>query len=175
MESGNVICVQRYHSPCGDLMLGSFEGRLCLCDWAIGERPDFIGGRLRRVLKAGIVDAPSDTVCMAFSQLDEYFKGVRREFDIPLLFAGTGFQKKIWDKIQEIPYGGTVSYGELAMMAGMPSAVRATANAVGANAISVFVPCHRVIGGDGSLTGYAGGLAAKKMLIELESGCSICF
>ena len=91
------------------------------------------------------------------------------QFDIPMLFAGTDFQKKVWHKLLEIPYGVTISYGELATQLGMPKAVRAVANANGANAISIIVPCHRVIGSDHSLTGYGGGLAAKKKLLELES------
>ena len=102
-------------------------------------------------------------------QLDEYFDGKRTVFDIPMLFAGTDFQKKVWHKLLEIPYGVTISYGELATQLGMPKAVRAVANANGANAISIIVPCHRVIGSDHSLTGYGGGLAAKKKLLELES------
>ena len=89
-------------------------------------------------------------------------------FDIPLLFIGTEFQKNVWHKLLEIPYGKTVSYGELAKLLGIPKAVRAVANANGANAISIFAPCHRVIGSDHSLTGYGGGLAAKRLLLDLE-------
>ena len=101
--------------------------------------------------------------------MDEYFAGKRRNFTIPLLFVGTDFQKKVWNKLLEIPYGKTVSYGELARMIDMPKAVRAVANANGANAISILAPCHRVIGSDRSLTGYGGGLAAKKLLLDLET------
>ena len=90
-------------------------------------------------------------------------------FDIPILFTGTDFQKKVWHKLLEIPYGQTLSYGEMTKRLDIPNAVRAVANANGANAISIFVPCHRVIGSDRSLTGYGGGLAAKKYLLELES------
>ena len=85
-----------------------------------------------------------------------------------MLFAGTDFQKKIWTALREIPCGETVSYGELARRVGMPAAVRAAANAVGANALAVVVPCHRVVGSDRSLTGYAGGLDAKKFLLDSE-------
>ena len=81
----------------------------------------------------------------------------------------TDFQKKVWDELLKIPYGQTISYGEMARRIGMPKAVRAVANANGANAISILAPCHRVIGSDGSLTGYGGGLAAKRMLLELEA------
>ena len=106
---------------------------------------------------------------MACRQLDEYFRHERQSFDLPLFFVGTEFQKKVWQTLLTIPYGTTVSYAYLARRIGMPRAVRAVANANGANAISIFVPCHRVIGSDGSLTGYGGGLPAKKYLLELEN------
>ena len=89
---------------------------------------------------------------------------------MPLLFAGSGFQEKVWRGLMDVPYGETVTYGELAQTLDVPKSVRAVANANGANAISIFVPCHRVIGRDGSLTGYGGGLAAKKFLLEMERG-----
>lgn len=164
----NTIRIQRYHSPCGDLMLGSLEGKLCLCDWAVEKHRDIVDIRLRKILQAVYEEKPSDIIGEAARQLDEYFDGKRRAFDIPLLFVGTDFQKKVWHKLLEIPYGTTLSYGELAVRLDMPKAVRAVANANGANALSIFAPCHRVIGSDRSLTGYAGGLAAKKLLLDLE-------
>ena len=87
---------------------------------------------------------------------------------MPLLFVGSHFQKSVWQMLLEIPYGQTISYGEMARRIGMPKAVRAVANANGANAISIFAPCHRVIGSDRSLTGYGGGLDTKKFLLALE-------
>ena len=87
---------------------------------------------------------------------------------MPLLFVGSDFQKSVWQMLLEIPYGQTISYGEMARRIGIPKAVRAVANANGANAISIFAPCHRIIGSDRSLTGYGGGLEAKKFLLELE-------
>ena len=104
----------------------------------------------------------------AARQLDEYFARQRREFDVPLLLVGTDFQKTVWRELLKIPFGVTFSYGDMARRIGKPGAVRAVANANGANSISVFVPCHRVIGSDNSLTGYGGGLDAKRMLLELE-------
>lgn len=164
-----VIRTQRYHSPCGDLLLGSFEERLCLCDWDTEQRRETIDNRLRKLLNACYEEKPSDITEEAAGQLDEYFRGERTEFDIPLLFAGTEFQKKVWHRLLEIPYGSTLSYGQLALQLGTPQAVRAVANANGANALSIFVPCHRVIGSNHSLTGYAGGLEAKKRLLSLEA------
>lgn len=164
----STIHIQPYHSPCGDLTLGSLGGRLCLCDWTTQRRKGIIGTRLARILHAGFEIRPSAIIAKAERQLDEYFAGKRTTFDIPLLFAGTAFQKRVWDALLEIPYGETVSYVGLAGLLGKPEAVRATANAIGANAISIFVPCHRIIGSDGTLTGYAGGLDAKKHLLQLE-------
>ncbi len=101
-------------------------------------------------------------------QLDEYFSGRRREFDIALELVGTEFQKRVWEGLRRIPYGHTVSYGEQAAALGRPTAVRAVAGANGRNKISIVLPCHRVIGADGSLTGYGGGVERKKALINYE-------
>lgn len=171
----NRIHIQRYHSPCGDLMLGSFEDKLCLCDWAVEKHRDIVDIRLRKILQADYEESPSPVIEEARKQLDEYFEGKRTTFDIPLLFAGTEFQKSVWHELLKIPYGKTISYGELAKRLGMPRAVRAVANANGANAISIITPCHRVIGSNHSLTGYAGGLNAKKKLLELETYVKLLF
>ena len=172
MHKKNIIKTRRYESPCGTLLLGSFDDRLCLCDWQVEKHRDYVDRRLKRVLRAEFGAGTSEVIEETVRQLDEYFAGKRKEFDVPLLFVGTDFQKKVWNELLNIPYGQTVSYGEMARRIGMPQSVRAVANANGANAISIFAPCHRVIGSDGSLTGYGGGLAAKKMLLELESGSS---
>lgn len=169
MKGKNRIITGRYESPCGTLMLGSFADRLCLCDWQMGhEHNNRVNGRLRRMLGAEFEAGGSPVIDEAKIQLDEYFAGARREFDVPLLFAGTDFQRRVWAALLTIPYGQTVSYGEMARRIGMPTAVRAVANANGANAISIFAPCHRVIGSDRKLTGYAGGLAAKTFLLQME-------
>lgn len=164
----NIIRTQRYHSPCGDLILGSFGDKLCLCDWTIEKLRIAVDKRILQNLQACYEEKTSDTIEKAVRQLDEYFNRERTTFDIPLLFIGTEFQKNVWYKLMEIPYGKTISYGELAKLLGVPKAVRAVANANGANAISIFAPCHRVIGSDHSLTGYGGGLAAKRLLLDLE-------
>lgn len=162
------IIVREYGAPCGRLVLGAFANRLCLCDWVQGKHREQNEQRLRRILSADFRTGTSSLLDAAALQLDEYFAGQRRRFDIPLLLTGTEFQKKVWQALLEIPYGATISYGELASRIGMPHAVRAVANANGANAISIFAPCHRVIGSDNSLTGYAGGLPAKQYLLGLE-------
>lgn len=162
------IIVQRYASPCGELLLGAFDGRLCLCDWQVEKHRGFVDRRLMRLLHADMQEGTCEVIETAARQLDEYFASKRKTFDVPLLFVGTDFQKKVWNDLLRIPYGETVSYGGMAARIGMPKAVRAVANANGANAISIFAPCHRVIGSDKSLTGYGGGLEAKKYLLELE-------
>ena len=106
---------------------------------------------------------------LAREQLDEYFAGERSSFDLALAAAGSPFQERVWRALLEIPYGETISYGELARRIGRPDAVRAVGTANGRNPISIVVPCHRVIGADGSLTGYGGGLDRKQFLLELES------
>lgn len=104
----------------------------------------------------------------AVRQLDDYFAGTRRDFDLTLAPAGTEFQRAVWDELTRIPYGGTISYAELAQRIGRPKAVRAVGAANGANPIPIVIPCHRVIGANGTLTGYGGGLPIKQHLLALE-------
>lgn len=103
------------------------------------------------------------------TQLDEYFHGIRKTFDIRLDLRGTDFQRSVWQALCTIPYGTTISYGQLAQRIANPRAVRAVGLANGRNPVSIIVPCHRVIGANGSLTGYGGGLANKRILLELEA------
>lgn len=105
----------------------------------------------------------------AISQLSEYFKGDRIKFDLKLAPEGTDFQKKVWSQLQQIPFGKTQTYQQIANQLGDPKVIRAAASANGKNPIAIIIPCHRVIGSDGSLTGYAGGLHRKKWLLEHES------
>lgn len=168
MKKENTIKTRRYESPCGILMLGSFDDKLCLCDWQVEKHRDHVDRRLKRMLNAEFEEGTSEVIDKAIKQLDEFFAGQRKIFDIPLLFVGTDFQKTVWNELLKIPFGKTVSYGEMARRIGMPKAVRAVANANGANSMSIFAPCHRVIGSDHSLTGYGGGLDAKRTLLKLE-------
>jgi methylated-DNA-[protein]-cysteine S-methyltransferase len=126
-------------------------------------------GRTAIAVRAGwqAVDEPFGEVR---SQLAEYFGGRRRAFDLPLAMTGSPFQRRVWSALRQIPYGETISYGELARRIDVPSAARAVGVANGHNPVSVIVPCHRVIGADGSLTGYGGGLERKRLLLELEAG-----
>lgn len=106
----------------------------------------------------------------AITQLDEYFRGERKSFDLKIEMTGTDFQKKVWNQLRQIPFGETVSYKQLAERIGKPRAIRAVGQANGRNPISILVPCHRVLGANGTLTGYAGGLHSKNYLIALEKG-----
>ena len=164
----NIIRTRIYESPCGSLLLGSYGDMLCLCDWLAEKHHGRVRRRLERLLNAAFEEETSPVTDEAARQLDEYFAGRRRAFNLPLLFAGTEFQKAVWGELLKIPFGETVSYGSIAQRIGMPKAVRAVANANGANPLSVFVPCHRVVGSDRSLTGYGGGIEAKRRLLELE-------
>ena len=189
----------RYQSPCGEMLLGAAGDRLCLCNWTQELHPGRVEQRLRTILKAQFEDCGQITVTETTAsqsrqsdggvpeqcrtsmpevlrrtvrELDEYFRGERREFDIPLLLAGSDFQKRVWQQLPRIPYGQIASYSELAAAIGSPRSVRAVANANGANTISIILPCHRVIGSDGRLTGYGGGIDTKRYLLELESNKS---
>jgi len=118
--------------------------------------------------------SPDDIkVVNVFAQLKEYFKRQRKEFDLALEIIGTDFQKKVWNELTKIPYGETISYGELAEWMGNKNKMRAVGAANGANPIPIIIPCHRVIGIDGSLTGYGGGLDVKQKLLELEGSWTL--
>jgi methylated-DNA-[protein]-cysteine S-methyltransferase len=146
-------------SPIGDLLLvGDIAALHCLY-MLQAPRPARISDSWRREPGA---------FAETERQLDEYFAGQRTAFDLPLSMHGTPFQRSVWSALREIGYGQTASYGEIARRVGRPGAARAVGIANGRNPISIVVPCHRVIGADGSLTGYGGGLERKRYLLELE-------
>lgn len=117
---------------------------------------------------AGAVEGRTPLIDEAAEQLNGYFRGERREFDLPLSPSGTPFRLKVWEELRRIPYGLTVTYGQVAAAVGDPKASRAVGMANNRNPLAIIVPCHRVVGADGSLTGYAGGLANKELLLALE-------
>lgn len=156
---------QIYSSPIGDLILCEEDGRLTMVEFADPDteyksHPDLQGQNT----------APELTPLLAETvrQLDQYFAGKRRDFDLPLAPQGTPFQQLVWAALRQIPYGTTASYGQIAEAIGNPKASRAVGMANNRNPIAVIIPCHRVIGADGSLVGYGGGLPIKKQLLELE-------
>ena len=162
------INIQYFNSSCGLFVLASFGDKLCLCDWSNNPCAERNKRRIERYLNASFKIETTSTLEETKRQLDEYFAGNRKAFTIPLHFVGTDFQQQVWNELLNIPYGATISYKEIAQNIGKPKAVRAVAGAIGANGISILIPCHRVIGSDKSLTGYAGGLKAKKMLLQIE-------
>lgn len=164
------IHIQYFESPLGELILGTFELQLCLCDWLSSPKRSAVDKRIRRGLRSDYSEEPDPVLQEARTQLEHYFDGQRKVFTIPLLTVGTSFQKSVWDNLLKIPFGTTASYRDLAARIGNPQAVRAVAGANGLNAISIFIPCHRVIGNDGTLVGYGGGLDVKAGLLQLESG-----
>ena len=169
----SIIKIWQYDSPCGALLLGDYTGQLCLCDWILLLRQTLALKRVSRFFDAICTDGKTPLLERVVAQLDEYFKGVRRDFDLPLLMVGTDFQQRVWQELLQIPYGETISYLHLANHIGRPRAVRAVASACGANLMSIIIPCHRVIGNDGTVTGYAGGVDAKRFLLELEAKNSV--
>ncbi|MDA3615479.1 methylated-DNA--[protein]-cysteine S-methyltransferase [Polluticaenibacter yanchengensis] len=164
----NTVFLQYYKTDFGNLIIGDFQNRLCLLDWQYRAKREQVDGRIANYLKAEFVEKETPLHQEVIVQLEEYFRQQRTNFDIPLLLAGSDFQKKVWQALLEIPHGQTVSYLSLSRQLGDEKAIRAVASANGANAISIIVPCHRVIGSGGELTGYAGGIDAKKKLLLLE-------
>lgn len=154
--------------PFGELILGVYKNQLCICDWFYRKMRSSIDKRIQTGLNSEFTERETETSTITKLQLTEYVKGERKVFDLPLLLIGTEFQKKVWNELLTIPYGTTSTYLELSKKIGDEKAIRAVATANGANAISIIVPCHRIIGSDGKLVGYAGGLPAKKKLLDLE-------
>lgn len=163
-----IVHLQYYASPCGEIVLASVEDKLCLCDWNEHPCAEKNMRRLVRLLNAEFVEETSAVLERTKIQLDEYFAGLRRTFDLPLHLVGTDFQKRVWNALLEIPYGETRSYKEIALKVDNLKGVRAVAQAIGANGICIIIPCHRVVGSDHSLTGFAGGLEVKRFLLGIE-------
>jgi methylated-DNA-[protein]-cysteine S-methyltransferase len=157
-----------FRSPLGELMLVANQSALVGvyfigCDHVPMESKTWLGNAKHPIL------------LRAIQELTEYFAGKRKAFSLPLQFVGTEFQKKIWNQIARIPHGKTMSYAELARLAGSPKAIRAAGTSTGRNPISIIVPCHRVVGKGGDLCGFAGGLHKKRFLLALESGGQLDF
>jgi methylated-DNA-[protein]-cysteine S-methyltransferase len=157
----NTMLYTTTESPIGELLLAGDGRALHRLDMREGKRPVAIDPSWTR---------DDGAFAEVSRQLGEYFDGARRAFDVPLALAGNQFELRVWKALCEIPYGETASYGEIAKRIGEPGAPRAVGLANGRNPIAVIVPCHRVIGADGSLTGYGGGLERKRLLLDLESG-----
>ncbi len=164
----STIDIHYYKSPAGELIMGSFNHELCLCDWRYRRMRATIDQRIQLGLNASYTEGDSPVIQSAIHQLKTYFEGVLEVFDIPLRLIGSAFQQKVWNALLNIPYGKTETYLGLSRTLGDDKAIRAVAAANGANALSIIVPCHRIVGSQGELTGYAGGLNAKRKLLLLE-------
>lgn len=150
-------------------MIASLNERLVMSDWVDGWHHKAILNRFNKLIGLPFVEGSSRVIEDAIHQLEEYFRKERHGFDLPLTLIGTDFQKDVWHALQTIPYGSCPTYADIAQAIGKPKAVRAVGGAVGQNPFSIIIPCHRVVGANQSLTGYGGGLEAKKYLLALET------
>jgi methylated-DNA-[protein]-cysteine S-methyltransferase len=166
------IITKHIKTSVGELILGSFNNQLCLADWRYRKMRSAIDTRIKNGLNSEFEIGTSEVIEETEEQLSQYFEEERTEFEIPLLMVGTDFQKQVWNALIQIPYGKTETYLGLSKSLENEKAIRAVASANGANAVSIIVPCHRIIGSNGDLVGYAGGLPAKKKLLELEGALS---
>ena len=162
------ICIQYHKTKIGELILGSFEDKLCLLDFNYRKMRNAVDDRIKKGLNADFIEEDSEIIEKTRTELNEYFKENRREFDVPIQMVGTDFQKNVWNALLKVAYGTTSTYLQLAKDINNGKAVRAVAGANGANAIAIIIPCHRIIGSSGELVGYAGGLPTKKRLLTLE-------
>ena len=162
------INIQYCKTKIGELILGSFEGKLCLLDFRYRKMRKTVDERIKKGLNAKFAENNTEIIEKTLAELDEYFHGNRKEFDVPLKMVGTDFQKRVWEALLRVPFGTTSTYLQLAKNIKNEKAVRAVAAANGANSMSIIIPCHRIIGSNGKLVGYAGGLPIKKQLLKLE-------
>jgi AraC family transcriptional regulator of adaptative response/methylated-DNA-[protein]-cysteine methyltransferase len=169
-QDHHLIPSTRILTPLGPMLAGATDDGICLLEFVDRRMLETQISRLSKLLNARVVPGSHRHFVTLNQQLDEYFSGRRKTFDIPLTLPGTPFQKKVWAGLQAIPYGCTRSYKEQAQAIGSPDAVRAVAKANGDNRIAILIPCHRVIGINGELVGYGGGLSRKQYLLKLESG-----
>ncbi|SSY70464.1 methylated-DNA--[protein]-cysteine S-methyltransferase [Alysiella crassa] len=156
-------------TPLGEMLAICSATGLCLLEFVGQARLDSEIRQIAQAKRAAIFFQPHDLLKEVAEQVQSYFSGSLKQFSVPIDFVGTDFQQRVWRILQTIPYGETISYAEQAAKLGNPKAVRAVAAANGRNKISIIVPCHRVIGSNGTLTGYAGGLSRKQFLLDLES------
>lgn len=168
-KTKTVINLMRLETPIGPMFAGAVEEGVCLLEFTDRRMLETEFKQLKKLLNATIIQGHHPHFDLLQEQLNEYFEGKRTEFSVPLVTPGSAFQNEVWKELQRIPYGTTRSYNRQAKAIGRPQAVRAVANANGCNRIGILIPCHRVIGENGHLTGYGGGLWRKKWLLDLES------
>jgi AraC family transcriptional regulator of adaptative response/methylated-DNA-[protein]-cysteine methyltransferase len=167
-EHTDCIHIAWIETPIGPMVVGATDRGICLLEYTDRRLLETQLNRVRKWCGDAAVPGENEHICEMRAQLAAYFAGELREFTVPLDVRGTPFQEKVWAALRTIPYGETWSYGDLARNLGTPTATRAVAHANGDNPIAIVVPCHRVIGSDGELTGYGGGLWRKRVLLERE-------
>ena len=167
-EPQNVLVYQRFDAPLGPMVAIASEKGLCLLEFGDRRMLESEFADLQKRLSAVLLPGKNEFTEEAVRQIQEYFAGTRKTFSVPLHAPGTEFQQRVWAALREIPFGEMRSYGEIASAIGDPKAVRAVGTANGMNRIAIMIPCHRVIGADGALTGYGGGLWRKDWLIKHE-------
>jgi AraC family transcriptional regulator of adaptative response/methylated-DNA-[protein]-cysteine methyltransferase len=177
-DKGERVVVTILESPLGPLLAGANDQGIVVLEYTDRRMLEHNLKSMRRRFSCGIVPGQHPLLEQLQGELEEYFQGSRRVFSVPLASRGTPFQDKVWHELRRIPYGKTISYDDLAFRIGQPTAQRAVARANGMNYVCILIPCHRVIGKDGSLTGYGGGLWRKRLLLELERtgalpGCAL--
>lgn len=169
VRSSTVVTVSRIPTPLGPMVAGAVDDALCLLEFADRRMLETQIVRLQKHLECVFVPGTHEVLDRLAEELESYFGGGETEFSVPLVTPGTPFQQQVWTNLRAIPAGTTKSYAEIATEIGRPSAVRAVARANGDNRIAILIPCHRVIGADGKLTGYGGGLWRKKRLLDVEA------
>jgi AraC family transcriptional regulator of adaptative response/methylated-DNA-[protein]-cysteine methyltransferase len=167
-KGATVVHLARIVTPLGPMLAGATNAALCLLEFADRRMLELQVRRIRKYLDAYFLPATNPVIERVSGEIEDYFNGRLRQFKTPLAVPGSAFQQSVWKELQRIPYGRTVSYRDVAVQLGAPNAVRAVARANGDNRIAIIIPCHRVIGSDGALTGYGGGLWRKQRLLELE-------
>ena len=163
-----IILAKRLTTPIGPMFLCATEKGICLLEFDDRKNIKKQFSQLEKLLNGIVFRGENEHIILAKQQLEEYFLGQRKDFELPFFMPGTDFQKQVWKCLTQIPYGETSSYQQQSIMLGNPKAIRAMASANGRNRLAIIVPCHRVIGKDGNLTGYAGGLTRKQWLLEHE-------
>ena len=164
----SVINIVRFTTPLGPMFAGATDEGLCLMEFTDRRMLETELKELQKYFKAIILPGSNKHIDKAISEMNDYFKGIRQSFSVELDAPGTAFQKEAWSALQKIPYGTTVSYKQQAFSINKPKSIRPIGSANGHNRISIIIPCHRVIGENGNLTGYGGGLARKQWLIDFE-------
>jgi AraC family transcriptional regulator of adaptative response/methylated-DNA-[protein]-cysteine methyltransferase len=173
-DNKSVLNIVRFTTPIGPMFACASSKGICLLEFTDRRMLETEFNDLRKRLDAVILPGENRYLDQVQTEMEEYFAGKRKSFSVPLHTPGTDFQNSVWKILKDIPYGETRSYKQQAIAIGNPKAVRAVASANGHNRVGIIIPCHRVIGSDGSLTGYGGGLHRKKWLLDFEKANSIC-